>query len=193
MSPGRIVLPPRSIVSAPGGIASRGPTFSTRSPSTITTTSSTRRPAVGSIRWAARIAMRRTADGGCCPLIVAASAAASATHAAACARGIRFMDVEPTTEKAVRFRALHDGPAFVIPNPWDVESARILSGLGFVALATSSAASACAIGRKDGELTREQALDHARAIAAATNLPVSADLERAFGDSPEAVADTVRL
>jgi len=103
------------------------------------------------------------------------------------------MDVEPTTEKAVRFRALHDGPAFVIPNPWDVGSARILAGLGFVALATSSAASACAIGRRDGELTREQALDHARTIAAATNLPVSADLERGFGDSPEAVADTVRL
>ncbi len=97
-------------------------------------------------------------------------------------------------EKASRFCALHDGPgAFVIPNPWDVASARILEGLGFQALATSSAASATAIGRKDGGLTREQALAHARMIVDATELPVSADLERGFGDSPELVAETVRL
>ncbi len=96
-------------------------------------------------------------------------------------------------EKAVRFRALHDGPgAFVIPNPWDVGSALILAGLGFEALATSSAASAVAIGRKDGQLTRDQALAHARSIVEAVDLPVSADLERGFGDSPEAVAETVR-
>jgi len=97
-------------------------------------------------------------------------------------------------EKAARFRALHDGPgAFVIPNPWDVASARILAGLGFQALATSSAASATAIGRKDGGLTRDQALAHSRLIVDATDLPVSADLERGFGDPPEAVAETVRL
>ena len=94
----------------------------------------------------------------------------------------------------MRFRALHQGPgAFVIPNPWDVGSARLLAGLGFQALATSSAASANAIGLKDGRLTREQALGHARSIVNATDLPVSADLEKGFGDAPETVAETVRL
>lgn len=96
-------------------------------------------------------------------------------------------------EKAVRFRALHDGPgAFVIPNPWDVGSARILAGLGFQALATSSAASACALGRRDGGLTRDEALEHARLIVGATDLPVSADLEKGFGDAPEVLAETIR-
>src|SRR3989441_202648 len=97
-------------------------------------------------------------------------------------------------EKAARFRALHDGPdVFVIPNPWDVGSSRILAGLGFKALATSSAASASALGRRDGGLTREQALAHSRVIVEATDLPVSADLERGFGDAPEVVAETIRL
>src|SRR5436309_14218524 len=97
-------------------------------------------------------------------------------------------------EKAARFRALHDGPgAFVIPNPWDVGSARLLAGLGFQALATSSAASATALGRRDGKLTREEALAHARAIVMATDLPVSADLEKGFGDAPAAAAETIRL
>jgi 2-methylisocitrate lyase-like PEP mutase family enzyme len=82
-------------------------------------------------------------------------------------------------ENAARFRALHDGPgAFVIPNPWDVGSARVLAGLGFQALATSSAASASAVGRRDGGLTRDEALAHARLIVDATGLPVSADLEK---------------
>jgi 2-methylisocitrate lyase-like PEP mutase family enzyme len=97
-------------------------------------------------------------------------------------------------EKAARFRALHDGPgAFVIPNPWDIGSARILAGLGFQALATSSAASASALGRRDGALRRDEALARARLIVDATDLPVSADLEKGFGDSPEVVADTIRL
>jgi len=97
-------------------------------------------------------------------------------------------------EKAARFRALHDGPGvFVIPNPWDAGSARVLAGLGFQALATSSAASACALGRRDGRLTRDEALAHARLIVDATDLPVSADLEKGFGDSPEVVAETIRL
>ena len=100
----------------------------------------------------------------------------------------------PQIEKAIRFRALHDGPhAFVIPNPWDVASAQILAGLGFKALATSSAASACALGRRDGGLTREEALAHARMIVEATDLPVSADLEQGFGDAPDVVAETIRL
>ncbi|PYX31945.1 MAG: 2-methylisocitrate lyase [Acidobacteria bacterium] len=97
-------------------------------------------------------------------------------------------------EKAERFRALHERPgAFVIPNPWDIGSARILAGLNFQALATSSAASACAIGRRDGLLTRDEALTHSRMIVDATDLPVSADLENGFGHSPEAVATTIRL
>jgi 2-methylisocitrate lyase-like PEP mutase family enzyme len=97
-------------------------------------------------------------------------------------------------EKAAQFRALHDGPgAFIIPNPWDVGSARILAGLGFQALATSSAASASALGRRDHELTRDEALAHARLIVGATDLPVSADLGNGFGDAPEVVAETIRL
>jgi len=97
-------------------------------------------------------------------------------------------------EKANRFRELHSGPgAFIIPNPWDIGSARLLAGLGFQALATSSAASAAAIGLKDGGLTREQALTHARSIVEATDLPVSADLENGFGDAPEVVAEAIRL
>jgi 2-methylisocitrate lyase-like PEP mutase family enzyme len=98
------------------------------------------------------------------------------------------------SEKAARFRVLHDGPgAFVIPNPWDVGSARILAGLGFKALATSSAASASALGRRDHELNRDEAMAHARLIVDATDLPVSADLGKGFGDAPEAVAETIRL
>jgi 2-methylisocitrate lyase-like PEP mutase family enzyme len=99
-----------------------------------------------------------------------------------------------TSDKAARFRALHErAGVFVIPNPWDVGSARILAGLGFEALATSSAASACAIGKRDGGLTRDEALAHSRMIVKATDLPVSADLEKGFGDAPEVVAETVRL
>jgi 2-methylisocitrate lyase-like PEP mutase family enzyme len=98
------------------------------------------------------------------------------------------------TEKAVRFHALHNAPtAFVLPNPWDIGSARILAGLGFQALATSSAASASALGRKDHELTRDESLTHARLIVDATDLPVSADLGKGFGDAPEVVAQTIRL
>src|SRR5258707_6420524 len=97
-------------------------------------------------------------------------------------------------EKAARFQALHQGPGvFVIPNPWDVGSARILAGLGFQALATSSAASATVIGRRDGGLRREEALGHARSIVDATDLPVSADLEKGFGEAPEIVAETIHL
>jgi 2-methylisocitrate lyase-like PEP mutase family enzyme len=96
-------------------------------------------------------------------------------------------------DKAVRFRALHQQPgAFVIPNPWDAGSARILAGLGFQALATSSGASAGTLGRRDGKVTRPEALAHARAIVEATDLPVSADLEKGFGDEPSAAAETIR-
>ena len=98
------------------------------------------------------------------------------------------------TDKATRFRALHQAPgAFVIPNPWDAGSARILAALGFQALATSSGASAGILGKRDGKVTREEALAHARSIVAATDVPVSADLEKGFGDAPEAAAETIRL
>jgi 2-methylisocitrate lyase-like PEP mutase family enzyme len=97
-------------------------------------------------------------------------------------------------EKAASFRALHHGPhAFVIANVWDVGSARIVSELGFGALATSSGASAAVLGKRDGRVTRDEALSQAHAIAAATDLPLSADLEKGFGDEPEMVARTIRL
>ena len=97
-------------------------------------------------------------------------------------------------QKALRFRTLHEGPGvFVIPNPWDSISARLLTGLGFEALATSSAAAAAAMGRRDGKLTRDEALAQARTIVDATELPVSADLEKGFGEAPGIVAETVRL
>lgn len=95
-------------------------------------------------------------------------------------------------DKATRFRALHQGAAFVIPNPWDAGSARMLAGLGFQALATSSGASAGVLGRRDGKVTRDEALAHARAIVEAVDLPVSADLEKGFGDAPEDAAETIR-
>ena len=97
-------------------------------------------------------------------------------------------------DKAERFRKLHEGPgAFVIANPWDPGSARILEGLGFAALATSSGASAGVLGRRDGRVKRDEALAQARAIVAATTLPVSADLEKGFGDAPAEAAETIRL
>jgi len=97
-------------------------------------------------------------------------------------------------EKALRFQALHrEPPAFVIPNPWDAVSARMLASLGFRALATSSGAMAATYGRRDGKVTREEALAHCRIIVSATDLPVAADLEKGFADAPEHVAETIRL
>jgi 2-methylisocitrate lyase-like PEP mutase family enzyme len=97
-------------------------------------------------------------------------------------------------DKAARFRTLHQGPgAFVIANAWDAGSARVLAGLGFPAIATSSGAQAGTLGKRDGGVSRDDALAHCRAIAAATDLPVSADLEKGFGDAPEAAAETIRL
>ncbi|HEY0524046.1 MAG TPA: isocitrate lyase/phosphoenolpyruvate mutase family protein [Stellaceae bacterium] len=99
-------------------------------------------------------------------------------------------------EKAAKFRALHEGPgAFVIPNPWDAGTARILAALGFEALATTSAGLAFALGRRDGAalLTRDETLANARAIVEASDLPVSADLENGFGHAPEDAAETIRL
>jgi 2-methylisocitrate lyase-like PEP mutase family enzyme len=99
-------------------------------------------------------------------------------------------------EKAERFRSLHERPSgFVIPNPWDAGTARLLAGLGFEALATTSGGFAVTIGMRDGEgaVTRDAALAHARALVEACDLPVSADLENGYGDDPDSVAETVRL
>lgn len=98
------------------------------------------------------------------------------------------------SEKGKKFRALHAGPkAFIIPNPWDAGSARILAALGFEALATTSAGYAFSLGRRDGQVTREEALAHCRVIADASDLPVAADLENCFGDDAKTVAETIRL
>jgi len=97
-------------------------------------------------------------------------------------------------EKAADFRALHDRKgAFIIPNPWDAGTARILAHLGFEALATTSAGYAFSIGKKDNAVGRDAMMEHVSAIVAATDLPVSADLENGFGDRPETVAETFRL
>lgn len=97
-------------------------------------------------------------------------------------------------EKGRAFRALHQREnAFIIPNPWDVGTARLLAHLGFEALATTSAGYAFSVGRQDSSIHREETLAHVAAIVSATDLPVSADLENGFGDSPEVVAETIRL
>ncbi len=98
------------------------------------------------------------------------------------------------TEKGAAFYALHkrDG-AFIIPNPWDIGTARLLAQLGFEALATTSAGYAFSAGKRDGAIGREETIAHVAAIVSATDLPVSADLENGFGDTPETVAETIRL
>jgi 2-methylisocitrate lyase-like PEP mutase family enzyme len=97
-------------------------------------------------------------------------------------------------EKGQVFRALHQrNGAFIIPNPWDVGTARLLAHFGFEALATTSAGYAFSVGQRDNTIERAQMMEHLSAIAAATDLPVSADLENGFGDAPEVVAETIRL
>jgi 2-methylisocitrate lyase-like PEP mutase family enzyme len=98
------------------------------------------------------------------------------------------------SEKAAEFRALHErAGAFIIPNPWDVGTAHLLAHLGYEALATTSAGYAFSVGRPDYEVGRDAMLKHVAAIAAATDLPVSGDLENGFADDPAAVAETYRL
>ena len=97
-------------------------------------------------------------------------------------------------EKAADFAALHAAPgAFVAPNPWDAGSARILAGLGFKALTTTSSGYARSVGVTDHRAGRENVLAHIRAMTAAVDLPISGDLENGFGDDPETVAETIRL
>jgi len=94
-------------------------------------------------------------------------------------------------EKAARFRALHDGDPFVIPNPWDAGSARVLAALGFEALATTSSGFAFTLGRADGETTAAEVMAHVQALDQATSLPVSVDLENGFGPTPEDAATAI--
>ena len=97
-------------------------------------------------------------------------------------------------EKGAAFVDLHQrAGTFIIPNPWDLGSARLLEHLGFEALATSSAGYAFSIGKADNAVGREAMLAHAASVAAATDLPVSIDLENGFGDAPEFVAETIRM
>jgi 2-methylisocitrate lyase-like PEP mutase family enzyme len=102
------------------------------------------------------------------------------------------MNDQAQHERARAFRALHERGTFVIANCWDGGSARILASLGFPALATSSGAAAGTYGRLDGNLSMDEALAHARIICAASDLPVSGDLEKGFGDTPEAAAHAIR-
>jgi len=96
--------------------------------------------------------------------------------------------------KAARFRALHERPgAFIIPNPWDAGTARLLAATGFEALATTSLGLANSLGRAGSKVSRAEVIANCRAIAEATDLPVTADLENCFADEPEAAAETIRL
>src|SRR5688572_11371851 len=94
-------------------------------------------------------------------------------------------------QKAADFRALHEGEPFVIPNPWDAGTAKVLAGLGFKALATTSAGFAFTLGRWDGNVTLDEVIDHTRVLADATDLPVSVDLENGYGPAPQDAARAV--
>ena len=97
-------------------------------------------------------------------------------------------------EKGSAFRALHERDIpFIIPNPWDVGTARLLAHLGFEALATTSAGYAFSVGQKDNTIGRDKMMAHVGTMVSATDLPVSGDLENGFGDDPETVAETIRL
>lgn len=105
------------------------------------------------------------------------------------------MSLEDQYRRAIAFQKLHEGPTFVLPNPWDAGTARMLAQLGFAALATTSGGLAFAMGRRDGAnlVSRDETLANVRAIAEATDLPVAADLESGFGATPAEVAETIRL
>jgi 2-methylisocitrate lyase-like PEP mutase family enzyme len=104
------------------------------------------------------------------------------------------MNMLTQAEKGHAFRELHQREdAFIIPNPWNVGTARLLAGLGFESMATTSAGLAFSMGQRDNTIHRKDSIAHATAIAAATDLPVSGDLEDGYGDTPEDVAETIRL
>ncbi|MCQ4297557.1 isocitrate lyase/phosphoenolpyruvate mutase family protein [Pseudomonas stutzeri] len=97
------------------------------------------------------------------------------------------------SQKRAAFRALHHSGCFVLPNPWDAGSAAVLAGLGFKALATTSSGYAWSCGRADGQMSRDRVLDHMRDMVQATDLPVNADFESGYADTPEGVAENVRI
>src|SRR6201997_965815 len=115
----------------------------------------------------------------------------------ACTRQIGLdMDKAERARRGEQFRRLHTGDKMlVLPNPWDIGTARLFANLGFQGLATTSAGLAFSLGRRDGDgaVSRDETLEHVRTIVDATPLPVTADLENGFGESPETVAQTVRL
>lgn len=98
----------------------------------------------------------------------------------------------PSPDIGAQFRALHDS-LFVMPNPWDAGSARILQAMDFKALATTSAGMAFALGKRDGQVSQDEVIAHCQSLVAATILPVSADMEKGFGDSPKSAAETIRV
>ncbi len=97
------------------------------------------------------------------------------------------------TQKAAAFRALHEGEPFVIPNPWDAGSARVLEALGFRALATTSSGFAFTLGRLDGAVTLDEVVEHVRVVSSATVIPLSVDLENGHGSTPDAAAEAITL
>jgi 2-methylisocitrate lyase-like PEP mutase family enzyme len=112
--------------------------------------------------------------------------------------GITYDDIvqalaRTQADKAADFRAQHEGEPFLIPNPWDAGSARVLEALGFTALATTSSGFAFTLGRLDGNVTFPEVLDHVRALDRATSLPISADLENGYGREPGDVAEAIAL
>jgi 2-methylisocitrate lyase-like PEP mutase family enzyme len=103
------------------------------------------------------------------------------------------MDFNTADDKARRFKELHAGPGvFITPNPWDAGSALALAQMGYPALATSSANAAMVLGRKDGQITRDESIAHAKALVEAVDIPVAADLENGFGPAPKDCAETIR-
>jgi len=100
------------------------------------------------------------------------------------------MDIK---QKRRRFRELHQQGFFILPNPWDIGSAKYLEKRGFKAVASTSSGAALALGRQDGEMTRDEVIAHLRMLCAATSLPVNADFEAGFGDTPEEIATSVRM
>src|SRR5438874_2921594 len=103
-----------------------------------------------------------------------------------------FISTVTQQQKAATFRALHEGEAFIVPNPWDAGSAKVLAALGFEALATTSSGFAFTLGRRDGGVTLDEVVEHTRAIDEATGLPVSVDLENGYGRRPEDAAEAIR-
>jgi 2-methylisocitrate lyase-like PEP mutase family enzyme len=103
------------------------------------------------------------------------------------------MNSDAAKDLRERFRALHSEGLFVMPNAWDIGSARVLASVGFQAIATTSSGHAASLGRADQNVTRDELLDHVAALAGAVKLPLSVDAERCFGDDPDGVAETVEL